>query len=252
MSDPVRHMQSQRHTLSDWLELHELDQLTCLHVIDAIGGELESAPIHQASPHRHYQALDHDGTWSMTIAAMRAFLPAHQDSIVETFRKSEKIAVVRSHQTRRALTIDHGPSRFPTILYSFRNDASDPLVVAHEFGHALQIRASGGNFVSPILREMCAFLAEGALLSYGMEHGVPQYDAMLERWRKDNQRYFGHLAQKLRTALSKPNAAYEYGWNYPIARFIALKLSRNCPVNSLWGAFEGSWSVPSLLRESGL
>ena len=49
---------------------------------------------------------------------------------------------------------------------------------------------------------------------------------MLKYWNKSNQRYFGNLAINLEGSLNNNEAIYEYGWNYPIARFLALRISK--------------------------
>lgn len=247
MSEPVDHAQTKRHNLHDWLDLHALDQQTCRDILDAIGREVAEMPVQRKDLGERYHALDPEGCWSVAIAAMRDFLPDHCGIIDETFLGSEKIAIVRSRKSRRALTIDHGPAKYPTILYHFHGDPSDPLVVAHEFGHALQIRASGGMFLPPVMREVCAFLAEGALLSHCLDHGLIQYAALLERWQDDNRRYFGKIATKLNADLANPDAVYDYSWNYPVARLIAHRISNNFSRDSIWGVFQGGCSVRTAL-----
>lgn len=249
MSEPVDPAQARRHSLNDWLDLHVLDQDTCRDIVDAIECEAALIPARQRRSSQLYQALDPEGCWAIAVAAMREFLPDQQDLIEDTFLRSEKIAIVRGRKSRRALTIDHGPSKYPTILYHFHGDPSDPLVVAHEFGHAVQIRASGGTFLPPVMREVCAFLAEGALLSHCRNHDVVQYAALLERWQADDRRYLGTFSGKLRADLDNPDAIYDYSWNYPLARLIAHRISRDFSRESIWGVFQGDWSVPAVLNE---
>ena len=64
-------------------------------------------------------------------------------------------------------------------------------MIAHEFAHALQIRASGGKFVAPVIREICAFIGEAALLSHILRENPTQYDHLVQAWRQANHRYFG-------------------------------------------------------------
>ena len=95
---------------------------------------------------------------------MRAFFPAQRSIIDDTFENTVKTLVDQRNKPRRALTLDNGPTAFPTIFYSYRGEPSDSLTIAHEFAHALQIRASRGKFVPPIMREVCAFVGEWALI----------------------------------------------------------------------------------------
>ena len=249
MSAPIVHPQSKQYSLGDWLDLHGLDRQTCLHLLDEIRREPAKIPADRTKPDRQPLSLDPDGVWTKIVSAMCSFLPEHQEIIEETFQRSKKIAIVGQGKSRRALTIDNGPAEYPTIMYNYFGEVSDLFVVAHEFGHALQIRAGEGEFMPPVMREVCAFLSEGAILSYCSTQDAFLAENLLKYWCKSNQRYFGNLAINLATSLEDENETYEYAWNYPIARFLALRISANFSSDSVWRVFRGDYSIKRVLNQ---
>lgn len=249
MSAPVVAPQSKQHNLGDWLDLHGLDRQTCLHLLDKIRGESDKVPACRSDPDQQSLSLDPDGVWRKIISAMCGFLPEHESVIEETFQRSTKIAVAARGKSRRALTIDHGPAKFPTIMYDYFGEISDLFVVGHEFGHALQIRASEGKFMPPVMREVCAFLSEGAMLAACSNENAFIEKNALNYWNKSNKRYFGKLALGLQNSLKNDDAIYEYGWNYPIARFLALRISASFSRDMMWDVFSGGYSVKRALKQ---
>ncbi|UVK40986.1 hypothetical protein LHFGNBLO_002526 [Mesorhizobium sp. AR10] len=240
---------AERHSLSDWLALHELDPVACRRILSAVAREVASASAgHKWSASGSY-GLDPETAWLRTADAMRAFFPAQRSIIDDTFEKTVKTLVARPNKSPRALTLDNGPGTYPTIFYSFLGEPSDSLVIAHEFGHAVQIRASRGKFVSPIMREVCAFIGEMAQLSYALCGDARQYRCLSQVWHKDNQKYLGTHRDHLDSALLQPEMPYNYFWNYPIARYLAIQISQRCSRDRMWTLFEGDLSVRGVLRE---
>ena len=244
--------QSRRHSLSDWLTLHQFDALTCRRILNMTPSEVVGEPVVQRSLNLGYQAPDLEVAWLSTAAAMRDFLPDQQSIIDDTLETTVKILVDQGHKSRKALTLDNGPTAYPTILYSYRGEAFDFLVIAHEFAHALQIRASRGKFVPPIIREVCAFLGEAALLAHTLHRDPARHNYLVQAWREENHRYFGAQSQRLRAALLQPDASYKYSWNYPIARYLAIQISERCSRDWTWGLFEGETSIQRVLQALAL
>lgn len=249
MSIPIAHPQSKRHNLGDWLDLHGLDDQTCRHLLDQIKKERAEIPANGDIPDPQSAGLNPDEVWTKVVSAMCRFLPEHQGVIEETFERSTKIAVAARGKSRKALTIDHGPAKYPTIMYNYFDEISDLFVVAHEFGHALQIRASEGLFMPPVMRETCAFLSEGAILSSCSNEPAYIAENSVRYWRKSNKRYFGNLATRLEKSLKNDSVIYEYDWNYPIARFLALRISAQFSRELIWDVFSGSYSIKRVLDE---
>lgn len=248
MNNVAGDSQGRRHSLSDWLGLHELDPVTCRRILDAITSEAVSEPATDNSL-EGYRAIDIEVAWLRTVEAMRDLLPEQQSIIDDTYEKTVKIVVDQRDKRRKALTLDNGPGTYPTILFSYRSEPFDSLVIAHEFAHALQIRASRGKFVPPIIREICAFLGEGALLSHTLRRDTTQYTHLVQAWRAANHRYFGAQRDRLQTTLLKADAPYKYSWNYPIARYLAIQISNRFSQDCIWSVFEGELSVRGVLRK---
>lgn len=186
--------------------------------------------------------------WLRTTDAIRAFFPAQRSIIDDTFENTVKTRVDQRSKPRRALTLDNGPNAFPTILYSYRGEPSDSLIIAHEFAHALQITASRGKFVPPIIREVCAFVGEWALLCHALHSDPAQYRRLSQVWHNDNRKFFGTYKQRLNSALLQPEEPYKYFWNYPIARYLAIRVSERCSPDRIWMLFEGDLSVQGILQ----
>lgn len=237
---------NKRHTLSDWLTLHKLDPATCRELLDSMTWEGLNEPVTNCSLQSVYQAVELGAAWSATVEAMTEFLPEQKSTIDDTFVNTPIVVDNRSH---RAFTLDKGPKAYPTIVLSYRDQPRDFLVVAHEFAHALQIRASRGKNVPPMIREICAFLGESALLSYTLRAQTTHHVHLAQAWRKANQRYFGAQRDRLREALLNTDAPYEYSWNYPIARFLAIQIFDRGSQEWIWGAFEGGASVNEVLQQ---
>jgi hypothetical protein len=240
-----------RHTILDWLAVHELDLVVCRRILDAGPREVAKAPGHRAPALERY-ALDPEAAWLRTADAMRAFFPAQRSIIDDTFQKTVKTLVDQRNKYGRALTLDNGPTTYPTIFYSYLGEPSDSLIIAHEFAHALQIRASRGKFVPPIIREVCAFLGEWALLCHVVHSDAAQYRRLYRVWNNDNNKFFGTEKHRLNSALLRPHTPYRYSWNYPIARYLAIHASQRCSRDRMWTLFEGDLSVRGVLRELAL
>jgi hypothetical protein len=240
---------SRRHTLSDWLALHELDPVACRRILQAIPQEVITEWTGQECPALEGHELCPEGAWLRTADAMRAFFPAQRSIIDETFEKTSKIHVNQRSKSRRALTLDNGPTAFPTIFYSYRGEVSDSLIISHEFAHALQIRASCGKFVPPIIREVCAFIGEWSLLSHTKPGDAGQHRRLSQVWHEDNRKFFGTHQQRLRSALLRLEMPYRYSWNYPIARYLAIRISERWSRDQMWKLFEGDLSVQEVLRK---
>lgn len=103
--------------------------------------------------------------------------------------------------------------------------------------------------MSPVMREVCAFLSEGAILSYCSSENARLGEDLLKLWQKSNRRYFGTLARKLKESLKTSDAIYEYGWNYPLARFFALEISQSFSRDLMWRVFSGDYSVKRVLNQ---
>jgi len=238
-----------RHSLSDWLALHELDTASCRRVLDTMTCEATDEPAADMKPGLADQALNPETDWLRTAEAMREFLPEQHSNIDDTFENTVRTVAERLDRSRKALTLDNGAAAYPTILYTYYGEPADSLVIAHEFAHAVQIRASQGKFVVPVLREVCAFLGEGALLSHALRRDETQYASLAQAWGADNHKYLVRQRDQLKKDLMQPNTPYKYLWNYPIARYLAIQIAKHFSGDAIWDIFGGKSSVQDVLRK---
>lgn len=243
---------AERHNVTDWLALHELDAAACRRILDSGELELASAPAGRRLSAAGRDPIDPEAAWLRTADAMHAFFPLQRSIIHDTHLHTVRTLVPHHDRSRRGLTLDNGPLKYPTIVYSHLGKASDCFVIAHEFGHALQIRASQGKFVPPVLREVCAFMAETALLSHTLHGDEALYRSLCDVWHRDNLKYLGKDLDCLRSALSRPDMPYSYSWNYPLARYLAINFAQRYSTDRMWTLFEGSLSLSKVLRELDL
>ena len=241
--------QAKRHDISDWLALHELDPSICRQILHAAARQVGRLQADQEEPVPDRHEFDADLAWLSAADAMTAFFPAQRGIIDETRNKTLKVQADRHDGPRRALTLDHGPGTHPTVVYTHSGMTSDLLLLGHEFAHALQIVASGGRFVTPIVREVCAFVGEIALLSHSQATGEAQFAELRRRYRKDDHKYLRLDGKDLDLALSSSRAPYRYSWNYPIARYLSTAIYDRCPPERIWLLFEGRMTVRQVIQE---
>ncbi len=147
------------------------------------------------------------------------------------------------------MTIGTGPDQYPTILYQYDRTSSDVIVLAHEFGHALNLVASEGRFVAPIVREVCAFIGEIALVRHFRHVDETSHIDFQQAWQDDSHQYLGVFGGALRNDLIDLSTAYKYYWNYPVSRYIAITISETYSVPRIWLLFQGGLSAKQLLQD---
>lgn len=240
-----------RHNLSDWLALHDLDQSLCRRLLSATAGQIGSEPIGRNECASVKCALDRDAQWLRAVDAMCAFFPRARGTIERTYENTSKILAKGATDHRRAVTFNDGGNGYPFILYTYRGTVSDCMVIAHEFGHAIQIVASQGKFVTPVIREACAFIGELALISHARASGDNCAFGFQQVWYRDNCKYFRVDQEELESVLSHPESIYRYSWNYPIARHLSIEISQKLSIEHIWAVFEGKVSMLRLLNQLG-
>lgn len=237
-----------RHGFLDWLELHGLDLVACRRILDSIPqASSEPAPHKRLEP--GYEAPDIETAWLQAAEAMRQLLPERKTVIDDTIEGVVKVLVDRGAGPAKAFTLDKGPAEHPVIIFSYRGDPSDALIIAHEFAHAVQIRSSRGKFLPPIMREICAFIGEHALLSYVREADETRYAHLAATWNQHDRKYLDVQKRRLQSDMLRPDTPYNYSWNYPVARYLAIELLKRCSREWIWSAFEGRRSVPDALQK---
>lgn len=147
-----------------------------------------------------------------------------------------------------SFTLDRGAGQAPLVRCPFKGSAADLMTLAHEFGHAVQLVASEGRFVPPVLREVCAFLAELFLLDELDRQGSPHHAAATAIWRRGDARFLGVGGRPLLAALGDGDRAYTYRYNYPLGRIVAHRARAWLPEPLLWDLFAGRSTLASFIE----
>ncbi len=211
----------QQDRLSDWLALHGLSAATCLALLDAALPQTDTAVSDRGPPPVDLlSSLSASDAWAKVSEAVASILPDVAPRVLQ------QCGTCFDPPQGRSFTLHDGGNGVPLVACVWSGRPHDLLTMAHEFGHAAQIMASPpGMAMTPVMRETCAFLAEAALVSHLQAGPAKDLAAVLQSlWQAETLRLLGRSARTLRQALSHPDAAYDYGWNYPIARRLALRL----------------------------
>lgn len=201
------------HHMADWLAAHGLSRDQCVRLI----------PPEAALPEVDDPAFDPKRLWPATALALCQVLPGLGflfERLVQQARVDLSPDPVRFP---RAFTLADAGGGVPFVSCPVQGRLSDVLRLGHEIGHAVQYLAAGTAALAPILRESAALLAE--LLLCAPEAGLPEGLAALAERRL--QEKINRHAIRLRRALDRPDAPYDYGWNYPPAGTIALRAAKD-------------------------
>lgn len=240
------------YLMRDWLALHGLSAAGCLTLLETTGRAERSlrAPAVAADPAEDglVDGLpDGPGIWALVAEGLGAQLPALAPEIARTAQ--ETIANFTPDRSRhpRAFTLrlERGARIYASL--PIRGKPLDVVLIAHEFGHALQLHCSGDTAVPPILRETCAFLAENLVARHMQCQGHALAGAVSQCLAVARARDLGARRQALRTAVGRPDARYDYDWNYPPARILARQLSDTA--DTALALFRGEATVDGLRRD---
>lgn len=218
-----RPQSQQRAKSSDWLKVNGLTRGIVLRQLVMIK-EPNRASITKTSPPLGMSA---EAAWALCARSMHSAFPGLAGEIASTEAKTPKCLEPKAVKHPKSFTYDLGFNNPPFVSVHYQDRASDLLVMAHEFGHAVQITAGWGNGkgqMPPLARECCAFLAELALV----QQCTGRFPALMSTHLADDTVYFGENKVALKDAMWDPRRPYQYDWNYPLARLIAAHLFKNC------------------------
>jgi hypothetical protein len=235
-----------RYCLTDWLELHGLTALQCEIVLARAIDPGSDAPTAAGT---HPCGLTAEAAWQLAADALAAAFPDGAATVEITRRGAVRDFRPRGPRSRRPFTFPAGPNR-PVVALDYDGRIGDLLNVAHEFGHAVQIAATGG-FVPPVSRELCAFLSELALLARLGIHLPALHPLALAAWRAANRHYMVRDGAVLARALRDRASPYRYDWNYPVARVLASECLAQLPGGALWPIFENRARLAGILTFLG-
>ncbi|WP_143595964.1 hypothetical protein [Tropicibacter naphthalenivorans] len=235
------------HTIRDWLSLHEIGarEIECL----LMAASRPDVPV-KANCVERSMPLSARGAWALAGQALSAFFPRGQDLINCAKEAIETESYESDGGSGAPYTIDRGRDDSAHVVQSFAGSVADVVAVAHEFGHAVQLRAAQGLFIPPILREMAAFISELALLDYlkSIDHACAH--AIADAHLRDTAIYMSSDFDALMRAIECGTTEYNYRWNYPPARALASVLFGNVPRDALWRILIGKVTFPHCINIS--
>lgn len=234
------------HTMTDWLTLHQLEPDHCQRLLVAAGRHAEAEPFDRTALRAAACDLSGPAALALVAAALAASVGAPESLVADVLARTDIDLNPDPDRFPRAFTLhDTGQGR-PYISCRYRNQIGGLLALAHEVGHATQIIAASGQFQPPVVREICAFLAELALIGQlGCARPADAAKAVLA-WRADNRVQFGKSLRALAVALGDPQSPYDYRWNYPLARFLAIEAQAQLAPAGLWPLFLPQATVSGL------
>lgn len=211
------------HTVKDWLHLHELDRDLVLQIVSQIpdASILEKFSIDIGSFGNDDKPYDLDKSLEDYV------IPSLVELVGDSHDLQKSLHEVPIHQSNpqefiAPYTHDKGVHELPEITMLWSGQAKDILCLTHEMAHAAQIILSSSQFMSPIAREICAFLGELSLIDYVHTRDKNLYQALCRVWHLENPIYLRDDVGDLKQALSNEQNPYHYRLNYPLARLLAM------------------------------
>lgn len=212
-------------TVSNWLSDHGFCAEDVQSILlDATLGRIENRPSELATNYEH-EPPENVGTISDALS--RFILPAFSRNFPPGLLIEDQLSQIRF----RPLITDDVPPHFrksfdkstDVISMNWAGRPRDLVCLAHECAHALQAQFSNG-LMPPVAREVCAFLGEVWLIRYVMEVEPRLGSALLAEWDEDSKIYLLEHLVELEHALVNATAPYQYSFNYPIARLLAVAI----------------------------
>jgi hypothetical protein len=189
--------------------------------------------------------FDADEAWSLVAKSLYEYFPDASAEITQVRDHAPRGLTPNKDKHPQSFTYQQPDGQLPYISCHYRGRAVDLIHMAHEFSHALQIVASGPGLMPPVAREVCAFIGEQVIIDYS---GIPQKQrkALKQSWLFENSIYLGRDLVLLETALGQPETTYDYRWNYPIARIVAIHMCSTA--DNVWPLFKSGEDSRSLLN----
>ena len=162
-------------TITDWLEFNGLKKDSVIRELNLIKPTKKISDV--CIKNSENLGLSADEAWATCALAMRTFFPQLGEQISGVETKAPKCLQPKHKKYPRPFSYDLGSNNYPFVSLHYHDLASNLLQMAHEFGHAVQIVASRPHEkqMPPVARELCAFLAEIALMKFTKDrfHRLP-------------------------------------------------------------------------------
>jgi hemolysin-activating ACP:hemolysin acyltransferase len=233
----------------DWLELHSLDDEGVIRILSHSDCELQIAPCRGSlDVSRSADGIDQSDFHLFLTGAVVPALEAAIDCVsISDLLGSVSWQVQQGSSDHQPHTVDRGGATPPEVVLNWDGSPESQICLAHEAGHALQLMLSSGNFMPPVAREVCAFFAELALISWADINDPVLAAGLRHVWNSDNDLYLLDDRDELLAALADPAAQYHYRLNYPLARIAAVRLFREGSREQVSTLFRSGGEAMSLL-----
>ena len=255
-------------TFADWADAHQISNteillanelamavsLDSLFVDDAVLRFAACSSAHFLAHSLAIKAinnLDSRAAWSMARIALKNMCPEIEleASIAHDQAETHLTPCERKHP--EPFTVDLGKACPPFVSAHFDGSVNGLVLIAHEFGHAVQIvatsRHSGKSTsrVPPAAREVCALLSEIAMLKYlNLDYRTrqPHTDGFQVRWRQ----YLGTSMRALIFASKQPDTPYDASWDYALAAAWAISLVKTKSTDLVTRLFRFANDFPTI------
>jgi hypothetical protein len=242
------------HRMAEWLELHDLDATR----VRTILARAQRLGLGAASSRRAARASLQPNpmpalrAWAVSANALARRCPPVSRAAERTHIQARTNFAPDEARFPRAFTLHDDGSGHPYVSCPYHGTVGDLMAVAHEFGHAVQLSASRGVQLPPVLREVCAFFSELALLAALQVDDPRCFAPALRVWQADTHKQFTGDLARLETALLDETTPYSYQWNYPVARILAMEANKGLGPEEVGLLFGGRLKTPNVCLLLGI
>ena len=269
-----------RETFADWADAHQIGNteillanelamavsLDSLFVDDAVLRSAACSSTHslahssahslaRSSAHslaiKAINNLDSRAAWSMARVALKNMCPEIELESSIAHDQAETHLTPCERKYPEPFTVDLGKACPPFVSTHFDGSVNGLVLIAHEFGHAVQIvatsRHSGKSTsrVPPAAREVCALLSEIAMLRHlnvGYRIRQPHTNGFRGRWCQ----YLGTSMRALIFASKRPDTPYDASWDYALAATWAISLVKTKSTDLVTRLFRFANDFPTI------
>ena len=195
--------------------------------------------------------MDSRAAWSMARIALKNMCPEIELESSIAHDQAETHLAPCERKYPEPFTVDLGKACPPFVSAHFDGSVNGLVLIAHEFGHAVQIvatsRHSGKSTsrVPPAAREVCALLSEIAMLRYlnvGYRIRQPHTNGFRGRWCQ----YLGTSMRALIFASKRPDTPYDASWDYALAATWAISLVKTKSTDLVTRRFRFANDFPTI------
>jgi hypothetical protein len=235
-----------RASMADWLSLHAITAADCAALLPPESEQFAPTGKTFAEAAAVPTGYSPDEAWKIVTRSVVSHCSSLSDSIARLSANATVNMLPDLHKYPDPFTLHDGGNGYPYISCHYDEGVGSLMALAHECGHAVQCVESQANFVPPVIREVCAFLSEIACEALLSDCRPELRDPLQDMRTLLDQRYLRRYAKRLRDALHSDQQAYDYVWNYPLARLLARKAAERLTAEEIRALFRGDVPLAQL------